>query len=100
MSELTILVVIIVGLIFLFPRSRERLIERIKTFSDVVVLGLLRVTSRFGSELTEEGRAEQKLWREQRLRNLRGLALRAREAFSHQQSAVSNERERKGPADS
>jgi hypothetical protein len=81
MSELTILVVIIVGLIFLFPRSRERLVERIKTFSDVVVLALLRGTSRFGSELTEEGRAEQKLWREQRLRNLRGLALRAKDAI-------------------
>jgi hypothetical protein len=95
-----ILLVLIVALIVVFPRSRAWLGEKIKTLSDSLIINSLRGTSRFGSELTEEGRAEQKLWREQRLRNLRGLALRAREAFSHQQSAVSKERERKGPADS
>jgi hypothetical protein len=96
-----ILLVLIVALIVVFPRSRAWLGEKIKTLSDYLIVKLLRDTSRFGSELTEDGVAEQKLWREQRLRNLRGLALRAREVFSHQQqSAVSKERERKGPADS
>ena len=95
-----ILLVLIVALIVVFPRSRAWLGEKIKTLSDYLIVKLLRDTSRFGSELTEEGVAEQKLWRGQRVRNLRGLALRAREAFSHQQSAVSKERERKGPADS
>jgi len=95
-----ILLVLIVALIVVFPRSRAWLGEKIKPLSDYLIVKLLRDTSRFGSELTEDGVAEQKLWREQRLRNLRGLALRAREAFSHQQSAVSNEREKKGPADS
>ncbi len=76
-----ILLVLIVALIVVFPRSRAWLGEKIKTLSDYVIVKLLRDTSRFGSELTEEGRAEQKLWREQRLRNLRGLALRAKEAI-------------------
>jgi hypothetical protein len=76
-----ILLVLIVALIVVFPRSRAWLGEKIKTLSDSLIVNFLRGTSRFGSELTEEGRAEQKLWREQRLRNLRGLALRAKEAI-------------------
>ena len=52
--------------------------ERIKTCSDFLVLGLIRGTSRFESELTEEGRQEQRMWRDRRMRNLKGLAIRAR----------------------
>ena len=36
---------------------------------------------RFGKELTADGRKEQALWREQRLRNLQGLALRSQQRF-------------------
>ena len=53
--------------------------EWIKDLSDRLVIGFLRATSRFGKELTRDGRAEQALWREQRLRNLEGLALRSRQ---------------------
>ena len=52
--------------------------EQIKTCSDFLVLSLIRGTSRFESELTEEGRQEQRMWRDRRMRNLKGLALRAR----------------------
>ena len=76
-----IVLLVIVALLLLFPPSRAWLGEEIKSFSDYLIVNLLRATSRFGSELTEEGRAEQKLWREQRLRNLRGLGLRAKEAI-------------------
>lgn len=53
--------------------------EWIKELTDKVLLWLLRATSRFEKELTADGRAEQALWRTQRLRNLKGLALRSRE---------------------
>jgi hypothetical protein len=75
--------VVIAALLVLFPRSRAWLGEKIKSLSDTLIVNFLRYTSRFGSELTEEGRAEQKLWREQRLRNLRGLALRSKEAMQN-----------------
>jgi hypothetical protein len=88
------LLAIVALLLFLSP-IRGRLLERIKTFSDFLLLDLLRRTSQFGSELTEEGKAEQRHWREQRLRNLRGLALRSKEALSGRQSAVGKEKERK-----
>ena len=52
--------------------------ERIKEYSDHLVLLLIRGTSRFESELTDEGRQEQRMWRDRRMRNLKGLALRAR----------------------
>ncbi len=52
--------------------------EQIKTWSDFLVLRLIRGTSRFESELTEEGRQEQRMWRDRRMRNLKGLAIRAR----------------------
>jgi len=39
--------------------------ERIKAFSDTTLAFLLRSTSWFGRELTQEGRAEQDMWREQ-----------------------------------
>ncbi|HET9296727.1 MAG TPA: hypothetical protein VFS81_13175 [Candidatus Binatia bacterium] len=50
--------------------------EWIKDLSDKLVIWFLRKTSSFGKELTGAGRAEQLLWREQRLRNLKGLAMR------------------------
>ncbi len=55
--------------------------EWIKALSDKLLLWLLRRTSRFEKELTADGRAEQALWREQRLRNLEGLAIRSRQGL-------------------
>ena len=56
--------------------------EWIKELSDKFVIWFLRKTSSFGKELTGAGRAEQHLWREQRLRNLKGLAMRYRQRYS------------------
>ena len=53
--------------------------EWIKYLSDQVVILFLRKTSGFGKELTHAGRAEQLIWREQRLRNLKGLTMRSRQ---------------------
>ena len=55
--------------------------EWLKDLSDRLIIWFLRVSSRFGKELTTDGKREQELWREQRLRNLRGLALRSQERF-------------------
>jgi len=55
--------------------------EWLKDISDRVLIWLLRVTSGFGSELTRDGRSEQAMWREQRLKNLQGLSNRARQRF-------------------
>jgi hypothetical protein len=55
--------------------------EWIKDLSDKLIVWLLRSTSGFGKELSADGRKEQQLWREQRLRNLHGLALRSREKY-------------------
>ena len=52
--------------------------EWFKALSDKLILGVLRITSSFGKELTAEGRREQAQWREQRRRNLRGLSIRRR----------------------
>jgi hypothetical protein len=58
--------------------------EWIKELSDKFVIWFLRKTSSFGKELTGAARAEQLLWREQRLRNLRGLAMRYQQRHSKQ----------------
>jgi hypothetical protein len=50
--------------------------EWIRDLSDKLILKFLHATSRFGKELTDEGRREQKHWREQRLKNLQGLTIR------------------------
>jgi hypothetical protein len=50
--------------------------EWLKDLSDKMIIGFLRLTSGFGKELSAEGRREQAHWREQRLRNLKGLAIR------------------------
>ena len=69
------------GLLFI-PAFRRRFLERLKTFSDALLLKLLRSTSGFERELTGDGAIEQRMHREQRIRNLRGLALREKEKFS------------------
>jgi len=73
------LLLIVAGILLGFRRSRQWLVERLKSASDGLVVFLLRSTSQFGTELTEDGKAEQRLWREQRLRNLGGLALRSKQ---------------------
>ncbi len=55
--------------------------EWLKDLSDKLIIWLLRVSSDFGEELTLDGKREQELCREQRLRNLRGLTLRSHERF-------------------
>ena len=55
--------------------------EWLKDLSDRLIIWFLRISSEFGKELTIDGKREQELWREQRLRNLRGLALRSQERF-------------------
>jgi hypothetical protein len=55
--------------------------EWIKDLSDRLLLWFLRATSSFGSELTQDGKSEQALWREQRLRNLQALSHRSRQRF-------------------
>jgi hypothetical protein len=63
--------------------------EWIKHLSDKLIIWFLRVTSRFGKELTRDGKAEQAAWREQRLRNLEGLAIRSRERFRDKDKSAS-----------
>jgi hypothetical protein len=53
--------------------------EWLKDLSDQLVIWLLRSTSGFGKELTADGKKEQRQWREQRWRNLQGLAERWRQ---------------------
>jgi hypothetical protein len=50
--------------------------EWFRDLSDKLILWFLYATSQFGKELTRDGRREQQLCREQRLRNLKGLTLR------------------------
>jgi hypothetical protein len=83
---LIIVLIVVVAVVLSLPRTRGRIVEEIKAASDHFLVNFLRATSGFGAELTEDGKTEQKLWREQRWRNLRGLALRSKEAFSNQQS--------------
>ena len=55
--------------------------EWLKDLSDRLILWFLRTTAGFGKELTIDGRREQQRWREQRLRNLQGLAQRSKQRF-------------------
>jgi hypothetical protein len=57
-------------------------VEWIKDVSDRLVIWFLRVSSGFEKELTPDGRKEQEMWRERRLRNLQGLSLRSRQRYS------------------
>jgi len=62
--------------------------EWIKDISDRLILWFLRATSRFGKELTLEGKTEQTMWRDQRLRNLEGLAIRSRRRFGEKKKSA------------
>lgn len=73
-----LLLFFVVGLL-LFRKLREYLMEELKALSDYLLLLVLKLTSQFGNELTKDGLAEQKMWRELRLRDIRGLALRSKE---------------------
>jgi hypothetical protein len=55
--------------------------EWLKDLSDRLIIWFLRASSGFSEELTIDGKREQESWREQRLRNLRGLGLRSQERF-------------------
>ena len=56
--------------IFLFALRPNHLLEPIKQMSDSFVSFLLSSTSEFGSEMTQEGLEDQRLWRQRRLRDL------------------------------
>jgi hypothetical protein len=84
---LAVLILICVALLLIRP-VRERLAEEIKDLSDRLLLRLLHMTSGFEGELTPDGKEEQKLWRAQRLRNLRGLSLRSRQRFDKSKPAA------------
>jgi hypothetical protein len=60
--------------------------EWLKDLSDKLVIWLLRSSSGFGKELTADGKREQEHWREQRLRNLRGLRLRSQDRFRREKN--------------
>jgi len=62
--------------------------EWLKDISDKLVIWLLRSSAGFGKELTSDGRREQQQWREQRLRNLQGLAQRSRQRFGEKNKSV------------
>jgi len=61
------------------------IMEWLKDLSDKLIIWFLRRSSGFGEELTADGRREQQLWREQRLRNLQGLAQRSKQRFDPQE---------------
>jgi hypothetical protein len=84
---LALLILIFVALL-LIRRVREWVAEELKDLSDRILLRFLLLTSQFERELTRDGREEQKLWRAQRLRNLRGLSLRSRQRFEKSKPAA------------
>ena len=63
--------------------------EWIKHLSDKLLIWFLRRTSGFGKELTRDGRTEQGHWREQRLRNLKGLAIRSHQRLGNKSTLES-----------
>jgi hypothetical protein len=63
--------------------------EWLKDLSDKLVIWLLYRTSGFGKQLTADGKREQKLWREQRIRNLEGLKLRSTERSGEKKGSLS-----------
>ena len=74
-----ILLLAIIALLLLLKGPRDKFVEEIKDLSDRLLLWFLRATSRFEGELTQEGKSEQAIWREQRLRDLQGLSIRSRQ---------------------
>lgn len=85
MMAVLLLVAVVIVLLF-FGLPRERVIEYVKELSDKLLLWFLWITSGFGSELTRDGKAEQQLWREQRLRNLKGLTHRPQQRHGEKKS--------------
>lgn len=79
MNIFFVLLAFLVAGLLLIRKLREYLVEELKALSDYLLLLALKLTSQFGNELTKDGLAEQKMWRELRLRDLRGLALRSKE---------------------
>jgi len=69
------------------PR-RKIAMEFLKHLSDKALIWFLKLSSEFGSELTWEGRDEQRLWREQRRRNLKGLSIRSQERYAKKAEPV------------
>jgi hypothetical protein len=61
-----------------------KIMEWLKDLSDRLILWFLRTTAGFGKELTTDGRREQQQWRDQRMRNLQGLAQRSKQHLSAQ----------------
>ncbi len=87
MFVIIILLLVVVALLSV-KGSREPIIEWVKDLSDRALLGLLRATSRFEAELTQDGKQEQAMWRERRLRDLRGLAARSSQRFDKKEKSV------------
>lgn len=77
MLKFVFFLLVLIAVALLIPAVRRWAYEELKAFSDFFVILCLRITSQFESELTQDGRTEQTLWRERRLRDLRGLALRS-----------------------
>ena len=77
MNALLLLLLVLVVLGLVIPKTRQWITEEFRALSDWFLISLLRLTSQFESELTRDGKEEQKLWRERRLRDLRGLGLRS-----------------------
>ncbi len=84
----TVLLLVIVALLLSVKASREPIIEWVKDLSDRLLLWLLRATSRFEGELTQDGQEEQAMWREQRLRDLQGLTARSVQRFEKKQKSA------------
>ena len=62
--------------------------EFLKHLSDKILVGFLKFTSGFARELTRDGREEQKMWREQRLRDLKGLSIMAKLRYGKKAESV------------
>jgi len=62
--------------------------EFIKHLSDEFLIWFLKSTSGFGRELTGAGWHEQNLWRDQRLRDLKGLSIMSKQRYSKKTDPV------------
>ena len=77
---LLLLFLLAAGVVFLLlSPTRAWISEQARDVSDRAVSFMLRGGSEFGKELTRDGEMEQEMWRQQRLRNLKGLAIRSRQ---------------------
>ena len=62
--------------------------EFLKHLTDKIIIWFLKITSGFGKELNGAGRLEQRFWREQRLRNLKGLSIRSQQGRAKKAETV------------